>query len=83
MKFALVILALVFGAWLWRRNRKPDAPATPPTKPASEATPMQHMVACAHCGVHLPAADAVPHGPNWYCCNAHFQQHTRPPAGEA
>lgn len=29
------------------------------------------MVECAHCGLHLPAADAVPEDSQLYCSDAH------------
>jgi uncharacterized protein len=29
------------------------------------------MVECAHCGLHLPAADAVREGDKLYCGEAH------------
>jgi uncharacterized protein len=28
-------------------------------------------VRCAHCGVHLPKADALEQGGRSYCCRAH------------
>jgi uncharacterized protein len=31
------------------------------------------MVACAHCGLHLPATDAVQGKQGIYCSNAHRQ----------
>jgi uncharacterized protein len=67
MKY-LVLLAvvLVVGWFTWgRRKRVPppaDAarkkPAQADPKPADKNSP-QPMLACAHCGVHLPQADAV------------------------
>ncbi len=59
----LVLLVVLGGAWLlFGRKRgsgsakvgeRPPAPAKPP---AVEAVT---MVACAHCGVHVPAADLL------------------------
>jgi len=80
LKFLLLALAVV---WLFHspalrgRVRKRDASADlkdptqrPPRPPPSPAP----MVACAHCGVHLPAADAVP-APDGrlYCSPAHVR----------
>jgi uncharacterized protein len=54
----LFIIAIVGIAlwWMFGRRRgdagKPEAPA------AKKAAP-QAMVACAHCGVHLPQTDTV------------------------
>ena len=71
MKYLLLLL--VVGVVLWSmlsRQRVPPrdgtrAPSAPP------ATPPQAMVACAHCGLHLPAADAVLDGTRIYCSQAH------------
>ena len=66
-----VILVAVVGLVIWwmRRGRaSDDQPGTPqkkgrdapgrPASPASPTSPMP-MLACAHCGVHLPQAEAV------------------------
>lgn len=59
MKFLLVVLVVVVGLWmlLGRTRRRVDPPASTP-KPggSNEVSP---MVACAHCGVHLPRPDAM------------------------
>ena len=31
------------------------------------------MVRCARCGLHVPTAEAVSAGGQWYCCEAHRQ----------
>ncbi|GCL63972.1 PP0621 family protein [Pseudaquabacterium pictum] len=71
LKFLLVLLVVGIGVWSLvtrlrgpRRDRTADAP-----KPA-ETTPVV-MAECAHCGLHLPAADAVPEGSRLYCSDAH------------
>jgi uncharacterized protein len=77
MKFLLLLLVVVGGlAWLaWGRKRPPadvadDAKARRDAAPPP-ATP-QSMLACAHCGVHLPAADALRDaGGRAYCSEAH------------
>ena len=60
VKYLLVLLVVVVVAWLLlrRRERPPAAPAAPP-KPADPVSPSaQAMLACAHCGVHLPKTEA-------------------------
>lgn len=76
MKFLLVLGVVLFGIWLWKHNRRADkvakeaaprAPAPPqPTHPSPA-----HMVACAHCGLHLPQHDAVLGDKGAYCSEAH------------
>ena len=66
MKFALVVLAVIVLLWLLRgtfnRRVKP-----PPTK-AKNPLP---MLACAQCGVHLPANEALPGRGGVFCGDAH------------
>lgn len=75
MKFLLVLLVVGVGLWmLTARLRGPGAggqgrDASRSGKPAA-AKPVE-MVACAHCGVHLPAADALALGAHQYCSDAH------------
>jgi uncharacterized protein len=64
MKYVLV-LAVVLGLFWWLRRRSLRPPKSPAE--AARAAPAQTeakaetqaMLPCAHCGVHLPAAEAV------------------------
>ncbi|HET9976117.1 MAG TPA: PP0621 family protein [Burkholderiaceae bacterium] len=69
MKFVIFVVAIVLLLWLvfGRRRVRRDAPP-PPHPPASSA---EGMVACAHCGVHLPRSEAVVDGVRPYCSDAH------------
>lgn len=71
MKFVLVLLVVGLGLYLlFGRGRKPDR-AQEPTRPAAPAAPSP-MLACAHCGVHLPGDDAVMDAAGRpYCGDAH------------
>lgn len=70
MKVLLVLVVIAIGFWMLNKrlrgpvNRAPPAGTRPPAAPAA-------MVACAHCGLHLPAADAVREGGHVYCGEAH------------
>ena len=68
----LIWMGLGFIAWWWLRQRL-RGPARPPTSTAGHSKPSpQAMVQCAHCGVHLPAADALPDpSGQHYCSEAH------------
>lgn len=81
MKYLLVLAVLWVAIWLWRKNRREEMRETmreeaaraakrPPAPPASP----QAMLRCAHCGLHLPASDAIA-GPGdaVYCSAAHRQ----------
>ncbi len=39
------------------------------TRPSSSV----NMVACSHCGVHLPQNEAVYKDNNYYCCTEHLR----------
>ena len=79
MKFVLVILVVLAGVWLWRRNRAEEARDEPPAPqapmPPPVAQPPAEMVSCAHCGLHLPALDAVAGARGTYCSQDHLRQH--------
>jgi len=74
VKYLLVLLVVGFGLWSLvsrlrggglKRRRTAD-----PVKPPTPITPVA-MVQCAHCGLHLPAADALPEGSRLFCSDAH------------
>lgn len=67
MKFLLLLLVIGIGLWMiGKRLRGPQSP-----RRRGEPKPPQAMVECAHCGLHLPAAEAVLEGPHVYCSDAH------------
>lgn len=72
MKFLLLLALALLVVWLWRSGRQGDRPETPPASPPPSADP-QKMVRCAHCGVHLPQADAAVGRIGLYCCHEHRQ----------
>ncbi len=73
MKVLLVLLALAAGLWLWRSGRRDAAKQQRAAPPTASDLP-QPMVACLHCKVHLPRAEALPGTRGHYCCAAHRQQ---------
>jgi uncharacterized protein len=81
MKYLLVLAIILVAIWLWRKARREELqsrtpPPSPPPAPGAIAPP-QAMLRCAHCGLHLPAADAV-RGTDGaaYCSTAHRQAAT-------
>lgn len=73
MKFLLMLV--VVGVGVWMLMSKLRGVAQPPRPAAPQA-----MVECAHCGLHLPAADAVLEGSRVYCSEDHRQRGPRPSA---
>jgi uncharacterized protein len=58
MKYLVLLLVLVIAVgamWLGRR-RGEARPA--PRRPAEKPAELAQFVACAHCGLHLPQAEA-------------------------
>lgn len=67
MKYLLLLLVIVAVVWFARSRsgavaRRKQAAAPPAAQP---------MLACAHCGVHLPRADMVVGAEGLYCSEAH------------
>jgi uncharacterized protein len=78
MKFVIVVLAVVLLAWLlFGRSRRPEPPRRRPDPASREA--VEGMVRCAHCGVHLPASEAVATGALHYCSDAHRERGPQAP----
>ncbi|HET9823328.1 MAG TPA: PP0621 family protein [Burkholderiaceae bacterium] len=75
----LVLLLLGRGA----RAAKPpprDRSAAPPP-PSPPPSPPEGMVACAHCGLHVPRSEALADGDDAYCSAGHRRAGPRrPPA---
>lgn len=72
MKYLLVLVVIVMAVGIWRNKRRDEVAErkTAGTRPAPALKQPQNMVACAHCGLHLPQADAVTDGENQYYCSA-------------
>jgi uncharacterized protein len=86
LKIFIFLLAVLFGVWLWRRNRlnalkekQQDKSKDQATQGNSKANPTDAlqqpspMHACDHCGVHLPDLDMVQGRSGRYCSEAHRQ----------
>ncbi len=71
MKIFLFVIAAFVLLWLLRRGqggRRGPPPGARPQNPAAEPQP---MLACAHCGVHLPRDEALPGKGGVFCGDAH------------
>lgn len=59
MKYLLLLFVIVVVGWLAFGRRRPPPPLSRGPAKSSKAPPdPQVMLACAHCAVHLPQADA-------------------------
>jgi uncharacterized protein len=66
MKFLFLVLVVLVVVWAIKRGRAGTAAPKAP-----EASPPTAMVACAHCGIHLPRAEAVSGHKGQYCSTEH------------
>lgn len=74
MKYLVVLAVVAVAIWIWRNNRREQLrAATPPPQRSPRVAGPEAMVRCAHCGLHLPAADAVAGRDGSYCSVAHRQ----------
>lgn len=83
MKLVVVLIAVLLLVWLLlgssrrrAQQQRRDAPAAPAARPAAQ---VEGMVACAHCGVNLPASLAVNTLGHAYCSAAHREAGPRTP----
>lgn len=76
LKYLLIGLLIVWLLYspLLRRARQLHRDRQNANKPAPKGStaPTENMLACAHCGVHLPASEALRDAAGHpYCCAAH------------
>lgn len=72
MKYLLVLVVVVVGLWLLLRKRHPPAARRTTTAGKKTAPTLAAMVACAHCDLRLPQAEALPDAQGrLYCSEAH------------
>ena len=69
MKYLLVLAVVAIAVGIWRSQR--TSATTPPHARPRPLAPPHDMVACAHCGVHVPRSEALVQGRNAYCCAEH------------
>jgi len=82
MKFVIVLVAVVALVWLLLggRSRAARGPVRrAPSAPKGPARAAEGMVACAHCGIHLPQSEALSLGTRVFCSAAHRDAAAREP----
>ena len=78
IKLLLLLVAVVLVVWWIKRLTRPDEPPTGPAAPdAGSATAIsrESILACVHCGVHVPSSEALMLGDRPFCSEAHRQAH--------
>ena len=70
MKYVLVALVVIIAIGIWRNNRRKAAAPPPASKPRLRQP--EDLVTCAHCGLQLPASDAITSPDrSHYCSSEH------------
>ena len=60
MKFLVLLLVLAVAVgWVMLRTRRHQAPPVKPPPPQTTTKTASPMLACAHCGLHLPGSEAL------------------------
>lgn len=74
-RYLLLILFIVLVIWATRLLRRRERSRRPQPRvdgrPHAASDEEQVMLACAHCGLHLPRSEALPGRGGVYCCEAH------------
>lgn len=69
MRNLLILILVLAGIWWLRRvlgRSRSDA------RSKGDGAPPERMVACAHCGVHVPESESVRGSRDeFYCCDEH------------
>lgn len=78
---ARLLLLVVLGVVVFLLVRALRRAGSPKPMPGASKrdNPGATMIACAHCGVHIPESEALHDRGQTYCCAAHRQ---RGPAGQ-
>jgi uncharacterized protein len=72
MKYLVLVLVIAVVIWLARSAREKTAePPAARRKPAGSRRGDKVMLTCAHCGVHLPADEALPGRGGVFCSEEH------------
>lgn len=82
MRFLIGFIVVLGGffllmlAYVWSRLRRLLALASPKTEQRPSINAPQAMVACAHCGLHIPEHEAHQHAGKAYCSVEHIHAST-------
>ena len=71
MKLLILLLAILFGLWLWKRGRSAAKVSAQDNASDRNKPNLPIMAQCLYCQVHLPMEDAFRGRLGLYCSDAH------------
>jgi uncharacterized protein len=76
----LIFLLILLGIYLFRRALvRPPAPPQGRESARPDVPPVERMIECAQCGLHVPESEAVSGEGLSFCCEAHRQAYRKAP----
>jgi uncharacterized protein len=75
MKYLLIIVVVLLVIWILRSQRRREPPPEAPR--GSPSTTGEPMLACLHCGLHLPRNEALPGRGGVFCGEAHRAEYEK------
>ena len=88
MKFLIIVFIFAFLIMFWRKRQAEEAPPekarpAPRAPSAKKSAGPRLMVACTHCGTHLPQEDAITGKRGIYCSTAHRMLRENKPGSQS
>jgi uncharacterized protein len=77
MKYLLVIVVVAIVLWIARSGQRAERVREANRKQQQRVLQHEQMVACAQCGLHVPASDALPGRGGAFCSEAHRSAYER------
>lgn len=76
VKWIGMLKLLLFGLLAWAFVLVLRSKLAKTSSPDQHASPAEEQVVpCAHCGIHVPASQAIKHHEHTFCCQQHLDDH--------
>jgi uncharacterized protein len=74
LKFLVLVLVVIAVYWIFRSHKKKPGGAS---RRNGAGPPVEDMVRCTHCGVHLPRSESIAAGEVFFCTPEHRRLHVK------
>lgn len=75
MRNLLIFFLILIGVWWVRRALQRTGRSARRDERRQKLDEPERVLACRHCGVHVPESEGVRNSDGFYCCEAHQRQH--------